>query len=127
MIRISKMNRLFEMWGLFLAGLLLCLSLILSGCNQTVCNQYWLKDKPDSILINTGIRSIQLPPITDSEKISQVVMIGLAQQTEKACKQAVLGDKWYNKSCGNHPQTRQNPPIGESMSVSGARESDKCL
>jgi len=75
MIRLSKMSRLFEMWGLFLAGLLLCLSLILFGCNQTVCNQYWLKDKPDSILINTGIRSIQLPPITDSEKISQVVMI----------------------------------------------------
>lgn len=53
--------------------------------------------------------------------------LGLAQQTEKACKQAVLGDKWYNKSCGNHPQTRQNPPIGESMSVSRARESGQRL
>lgn len=74
MNRLLKMNRLFEIKGLILA-VFLCLSLMLSGCNQTVCNQYWLKDKPDSILINTGIRGIQLPPITDPEKISQVVII----------------------------------------------------
>ena len=69
------MNRLFKMSRMLLAGILLFPTMMLSGCNQTVCNQYWLKETPDSISINTGIRGIQLPIITDPEKISQVVVM----------------------------------------------------